>query len=143
MPAALTVGCGDQIVPGSHTRVKEIERRRRAFERELFKDSPGHRTRMRIMSEFHRLSEEERSERRSELFGRLRALPEQFPEMVAFDEVAQQTRKQFFEPFTKIGLTPSIVDAKAGDLIIFVSESALLTILLPDSCLHKLPFVLM
>ena len=59
--------------------------------------------------------------RRSELFAQFQKLPEQYPEMAALERAARETRRQFFEPFTELGLRPGIVDAEAGDLIIFVS----------------------
>jgi hypothetical protein len=107
------------IVPGSHKKVKEIERRRREFNRELFKDSPGHLARDALMAEFQSMSDAARSERRPELFAKFRALRDDYPEMEELERAARDTRKHFFEPFTELGLTPGVVDARAGDLIIF------------------------
>ena len=109
------------IVPGSHKCVAEIERRRREFDREVFKDSPGHHERARLISEFQRLDEEQRDERGPQLFAKFRALIEKYPEMKTLEQAARRSRQRFFDPFTESGLTPAIINAKAGDLIIFVS----------------------
>ena len=128
------------IVPGSHKCVAEIERRRREFDREVFKDSPGHHERARLMSEYQRLDEEERNERGPQLIAKFRALIEKYPEMKTLEQAARRSRQRFFDPFTENGLTPAIINAKAGDLIIFVSglQTSLCCAIKTCSCTHHI-----
>ena len=107
------------IVPGSHKKVREIEERRREFDRTLYKDSPGHQARDQLMAEFRALPAADQGTRRPELFKRFQNLRNEYPDMLKLEQDAQEIRKNFFDPFTEAGLTPGIVNAKAGDLIIF------------------------
>ena len=99
--------------------MKEIEGRRREFDREVFKDSPGHEARAELFARFRKLQDSgdaDAASLRKKLMQEFRALPEKYPEMVELEAVAQDLRRNFFEPFTDVDLAPGICDVKAGDL---------------------------
>ena len=104
---------------GSHKKVKEIEGRRREFDREVFAESPGHQARAELFARFRKLQDSgdaDAASLRKKLMQEFRALPEKYPEMAELEAAAQDLRRNFFEPFIDVGLTPGICDVKAGDL---------------------------
>ena len=121
---------------GSHKKVKEIEGRRREFDREVFAESPGHQARSELFARFRKLQDSgdaDATSLRKKLMQEFRALPKKYPEMAELEAAAQDLRRNFFEPFNDVGLAPGICDVKAGDLCASNPPSALTDIPLGPS----------